>query len=102
MTSSAVPPPALITLSTRGTRTPARLAIRADEGLVLGRPDDRGRGPGVADVAQLGEPVCPVEQVGVAVIGAEGLDEQPPPVPGDRHELPGALCLDPGRLDAGH
>ena len=29
MTSSAVPPPALITWSTRGTRTPARSAITA-------------------------------------------------------------------------
>ena len=62
---------------------------------MLDRPDDRGRGPGVADVAQPGEPVRPVEQVGVPLIGAEGLDEQSLPVIGDRHERPGALGLRP-------
>ena len=46
-----------------------------DEGLVLDRPDDRGGGPGVADVAQPGEPVRAVEQVGVPLIRAEGFDE---------------------------
>ena len=70
------------------------LGHHADESLVLDRPDDRGRGPGVADVAQPGEPVRPVEQVGVPLIRAEGLDEQPPPVIGDGHERPGALRLD--------
>jgi hypothetical protein len=77
------------------------LGHRADESLVLDRPDDRGRGPGVADVAQPGEPVRPVEQVGVPLIGAEGLDEQPPPVIGDGHERPRTLRDDPGRLDGG-
>ncbi len=56
------------------------LGHHADEGLVLDRPDDRRGGPGVTDVAQPGEPVGPVEQVGVTLIRAEGLDEQPPPV----------------------
>ncbi len=77
------------------------LGHRADESLVLDRPDDRGGGPGVADVAQPGEPVSAVEQVGVTLVGAEGLDEQPPPVIGDGHERPGALRRDPGWLDGG-
>ena len=77
------------------------LGHHRDEGLVLDGPDDRGRGPRVADVAQPGVPVGPVEQVGVTLICAEGLDEQPLPVIGDRHERPGALGLDVGRVDGG-
>jgi ABC-type spermidine/putrescine transport system permease subunit I len=68
---------------------------------VLDGSDDRARGPGVADVAQPGEPEGAVEQVGVTLIGAEGLDEQPPPAIGDGQERPGALGLDTGRLGGG-
>ena len=43
--------------------------------------------------------VRPVQQVGVALVRAQGLDEQPPPVCQDRRELPRALGLDLGRAD---
>ena len=64
--------------------------------------DERGGGPGVADVAQPDEPVSAVQQVGVPLIRAEDLDEQPLSALGGRDERPRALRLDPSRLDAGH
>ena len=63
------------------------LGHQRDERLVLDGLDQRGRGPGVPDVTQPGEPVSPVQEVGVALIRAERFDEHPPPVVGDRHEL---------------
>src|ERR1039457_2628110 len=56
------------------------LGRHADKGLALDRPDDRGGGPGVADVAQPGKPVQAVKQVRVTLVRAQCLDEEPPPV----------------------
>ena len=43
--------------------------------------------------------VRPAQQLGVALVRAQGLDEQPPPVCQDRRELPRALRLDLGRAN---
>jgi hypothetical protein len=74
----------------------------ADQGLALDRVEERRGGAGVAHVPQPHRPVRPVQQVGVALVRPQGLDEQPPPVRCDRRELPRALGLDLGRADRGH
>ena len=89
-------------LADGGHRHPGPLRHDRGERLVLDRLDERGGGPGIADVAQPDEPVRAVQQVGVPLIGAEDLDKQRLPVLGGRDERPRALRLDPGRLDAGH
>ncbi len=66
---------------------------------MLDRLEERGRGPRVTHVAQPGEAVDPVQQVGVPLIRAESLDEQPPAVVGGRHERPRALRVHRGRGD---
>jgi hypothetical protein len=89
-------------LADGGHRHPGPLRHDGGERLVLDGLDERGGGPGVADLAQPDEPVRAVQQVGVPLIGAEDLDEQRLPVRGGRDERPRALRLDPSRLDAGH
>jgi len=59
-------------------------------------------GAGVAYVAQPHRPVRPVQQVGVALVRTQGLDEQPPSVRRDRGELPRAPGRDLGRADRFH
>ena len=71
----------------------------ADQGLVLDGLPQRGGRPPVAHVLEPNGPVGPVQQVGLALIRAEHLDEQLPPVCGDRHERPRALGRDPRRAD---
>jgi hypothetical protein len=58
---------------------------------MLDRLEERCRRPGVADVPQPHRPVRPVQQVRVALVGTQRLDEQPPPVLGDRRERPRAF-----------
>jgi len=71
----------------------------AGQGLVLDCLEERRGRPGVPDTAQASEPVCPVEQVSVPLIGADGLDEQRAAVLGDGCERPRALRLHGGRRD---
>ena len=59
---------------------------------MLDRVEERRGGPRVADIPQPYRPVRPVQQVGVALIRAQGLDEQPPAVRRDRRERPRALA----------
>jgi len=72
-----------------------------EQGLMLDGLLERGRWPGVADVLEPDRPVGPVQQVGVPLVGAVGLDEQPAPVVGDRGERPRAPRLDVGLPDRG-
>ena len=69
---------------------------------MLDRVQERRRGPGVADIPQPHRPVRPVQQVGVALVRAQGLDEQPPAVRRDRRERARAPGLDLGRADGLH
>ena len=85
-----------------GHRHPGPLRHDRRERLMLDRLDERGGGPGIADLPQPDEPVGAVQQVGVPLIRAEDLDEQRRPVRGGRDERPRALRLDPSRLDTGH
>jgi hypothetical protein len=75
------------------------LGHHRDERLVLDGLDERGSRPGVTDVPQPQQPVGPVQQVGVAVVRAEDLDEHLRAVVGDRDERPRALCFHGGRGD---
>ena len=56
--------------------------------LVLDGLPQRGGGSPVAHALEPDGPVGPVQQVGLTLIRAERLDEQPPPVRGDRGERP--------------
>jgi hypothetical protein len=51
-----------------GTADASTLRHHGDQGLMLDRLDQGGYGPRVADIAQPGEPVHAVEQVGVALV----------------------------------
>ena len=61
---------------------------QADQRLMLDGLPQRGGGSPVAHALEPGGPVGPVQQVGLTLIRAERLDEQAPPVRGDRSERP--------------
>ena len=71
---------------------------------MLHGPQQRGRGPGVADAAQPDAAPGPVQQVGVPLIGAENLHEQAVPVAGGHRERPRSLrsAQRPGHLADRH
>ena len=71
-----------------GCGNPGPFGHQSDQGLMLDRVHERRGGPGVADVPQPHRPVRPVQQVGVTLVRAQGLDEQPPAVRRDRRERP--------------
>jgi hypothetical protein len=85
-----------------GCGNPGPFGHQLDEGLMLNRVKERRGGPGVADIPQPYRPVRPVQQVGVALIRAQGLDEQHPAVRRDRRERSRAPGLDLGRTDRLH
>ena len=59
---------------------PGPLGHHRGQRLPFDRLLEGGRGPGVTDPAEPGEPVAPVQQVGVALVLAEHLDEELLPV----------------------